>query len=107
VKRYLNVFVVTVGLLGPIGHARCQGLTPAQLNLKAKIENVTEIPDEASPDFLKTYKIELRGTFSASSAQCNEIDFRNLNELVVGETGECRSSHCVQTESGESGGPGT
>jgi hypothetical protein len=54
--------LVTVGLMGPIGHARCQGLTPAQLNLKATIENVTEIPDEASPDFLKTFKIELHGT---------------------------------------------
>jgi hypothetical protein len=48
VNRYLVVAWLTFACLVP-----AQTLTPAQLNLKAKIENVTPIPYELVPNFLK------------------------------------------------------
>ena len=51
-RRYLT-FCYLAALCGPALFAQTQGLTQAQMNAKAKAQNVPEIPFDSAPNFLK------------------------------------------------------
>jgi hypothetical protein len=41
-RRYTTICILTFGIAASIGYVHAQALTPAQLNVKAKIEGVKE-----------------------------------------------------------------
>jgi sugar lactone lactonase YvrE len=51
-RRHMTICALTFGIAS-IGYAQAQVPTSAQLNAKARIENIKDIPYEAVPNFLK------------------------------------------------------